>query len=168
MLELCRSGYPNSSQQLRRVIPPTPYSFHAFRRFLVVPYCCPQTAVPDSRTMGLCWRQSLVSTLLLMLLLVPAQVQPKMRLGADVRMVVGRALRPNVQTIWLLMLRVRLPQILNKSLSSRALTTRSNFAKQILRDPYSLDESMGKRPKKHSEYYAVIRGFHLSVPTIFS
>ncbi|KAH6678600.1 hypothetical protein B0J14DRAFT_583093 [Halenospora varia] len=40
----------------------------------------------------------------------------------------------------------------------------------VIKNHDSLDKSMGKRPKKkpNSEYYAVIRGFYLNVPTIFS
>jgi hypothetical protein len=49
-------------------------------------------------------------------------------------------------------------------------TRRTSQNKYFSRAHDSLDERMGKRPKKkqNSEYYAVIRGFFLSVPTIFS
>jgi len=65
-------------------------------------------------------------------------------------------LRLNDQTIWLFM---------------RALNTRRISQGKYFSETYdSLGESMGKRPKKkqNSEYYAVIRGFYLNVPTIFS
>jgi hypothetical protein len=65
-------------------------------------------------------------------------------------------LRPNDQNIWLFM---------------RALNTRRISQNKYFSETHdSLDESVGKRPKKkqNSEYYAVIRGFYLNVPTIFS
>jgi hypothetical protein len=47
-------------------------------------------------------------------------------------------------------------------------TRRISQSKSFSETHDSLDESMGKKKKQNSEYYAVIRGFYLNVPTIFS